>query len=52
MGKVSKSNTEIGDVHAPIEETEVPLGLKLLVAIMVLSVGGMATIILFRLKIF
>ena len=52
MGKLSKSNTEIGDVHAPIEETEVPFGLKLLVAIMLVSVGGMAAIILFRLKIF
>jgi len=52
MGKFSKSNTEVGDVHAPIEETEVPFGLKLLVAIMVVSVGGMAAIILFRLKIF
>lgn len=31
---------EIGDVHAPVEDTEVPFGLKLLVLVMFLIVGG------------
>jgi hypothetical protein len=35
---------KVGDVHAPVEDVEVPLGLKLLVLIMVLVLSGLITL--------
>ena len=52
MGRFSRNNSELGDVHAPVEDTDVPVSLKLLVFIMVISLAGMAAIIVFRLKLF
>lgn len=52
MGRFTKSNSDLGDVHAPIEDTNVPVPLKLLVAFMVISLAGMAAIIVYRLKLF
>ncbi len=45
MDKFAKSNMELGDIHAPVEDTNVPLTLKLLVVFMVLVVGGLGTLI-------
>jgi hypothetical protein len=33
---------EIGDVHAPVEDTDVALGLKVLVLIMLIAMFGVA----------
>lgn len=45
MGKFTKTQTELGDIHAPVEDTDVPFGLKLLVILMFLIVGGFAALI-------
>jgi hypothetical protein len=31
---------EPGDIHAPIEDTDVPLSLKVLVVVMIMALGG------------
>lgn len=36
---------KVGDVHAPVEDVEVPLSLKLLVLIMVLALSGLITLV-------
>lgn len=38
MTKFTKSDSELGDIHAPVEDTDVPLALKLLVVLMLLIV--------------
>jgi hypothetical protein len=45
MGKFANTQTEIGDIHAPIEDTDVPFSLKLLVVGMFLVVVGVAVLI-------
>ena len=35
---------EYGDVHAPVEDTEVPFGLKLLVVLMFFILGGIVVV--------
>lgn len=36
---------DFGDVHAPVEDTDVPFGLKLLVVVMLLTLVGLATVV-------
>ena len=39
---VNRPKAEIGDVHAPVEDTKVPFALKVLITLVVLSVIGLA----------
>lgn len=45
MGKAIDSQTEPGQIHAPVEDTQVPLTLKLLVFVMFLLIVGMGVLI-------
>ena len=36
---------DLGDVHAPVEDTDVPFSLKLLTALMLLLLIGLGTLI-------
>lgn len=36
-----KPETDLGDVHAPVEDTEVPLALIVLVLLMLLAIVGL-----------
>lgn len=36
---------DLGDVHAPVEDTDVPFTLKMLVIIMILALAGMGVLI-------
>ena len=41
---------EIGDVHAPVEDVDVPLSLKILVLMMLFIVTGAITLLAFVLE--
>jgi len=45
MDKFTTSQTNLGDIHAPVEDTEVPLSLKLLVLLLIVVLGIASTII-------
>jgi hypothetical protein len=38
---VKKHDTEVGDVHAPVEDVDVPLTLKVLVIVMLFAIIGL-----------
>jgi len=45
MGKFTQTQTDLGDIHAPVEDTDVPVSLKLLVIVLFLIVVGFAVLI-------
>ncbi len=40
-----KYDTDVGDVHAPVEDVDVPLGLKVLVVVMLFAVIGFGVVL-------
>ncbi len=45
MAKAINNQTNMGDIHAPVEDTQVPFFIKLLVIVMFLLIVGMGVLI-------